>query len=130
MPGWVIAIQGKVRARGKGLSNPKLTTGEIEVEVEEFFLLSAAKVPPFSIADEMIEANEELRLKYRYLDMRRGNLTANLILRHLGDNSDPDLYLEYLEDPKGLIGRETERMLEVSSENPETLIDFIDFHFA
>ena len=52
---------------------------------------------------------------------------ANLILRHLGDNSDPDLYLEYLDDPQGLIARETSRMLEVSSENPETLIDFVDF---
>ncbi len=52
---------------------------------------------------------------------------SNLVLRHLGDTSDPDLYLEYLEDPQGLIGRETIRMLEVSTENPEALIDFIDF---
>ncbi|MDX2084280.1 MAG: hypothetical protein SFZ03_02700 [Candidatus Melainabacteria bacterium] len=52
---------------------------------------------------------------------------ANLILRHLGDETDPDLYLEYLDDPLGLINRETERMLEVSSQNPEALIDFIDF---
>jgi hypothetical protein len=52
---------------------------------------------------------------------------SNLVLRHLGDPTDPDLYLEYLEDPQGLIGRETIRMLEVSSENPEALIDFIDF---
>lgn len=55
---------------------------------------------------------------------------ANLILHHLGDESDPDLYLEYLEDPQGLINRETERMLEVSSANPEALIDFIDFIFS
>ncbi len=52
---------------------------------------------------------------------------SNLILRHLGDNTDPDLYLEYLDDPQGLIGRETVRMLEISAENPEALIDFIDF---
>lgn len=52
---------------------------------------------------------------------------ANLILRHLGDNADPDLYLEYLDDPQGLINRETERMLEVASRVPEALIDFIDF---
>ena len=52
---------------------------------------------------------------------------SNLILRHLGDSTDPDLYLEYLQDPQGLIGRETVRMLEVSSENPEALVDFIDF---
>jgi hypothetical protein len=55
---------------------------------------------------------------------------ANLILHHLGDESDPDLYLEYLEDPQGLINRETERMLEVAASNPEALIDFIDFIFS
>lgn len=55
---------------------------------------------------------------------------ANLILRHLGDNADPDLYLDYLDDPQGLISRETERMLEVASRVPEALIDFIDFIFS
>jgi hypothetical protein len=52
---------------------------------------------------------------------------ANLVLRHLGDDTDPELYLEYLQDPQGLINRETERMLEASLENPEALIDFMDF---
>ncbi len=56
--------------------------------------------------------------------------TANIILRQLGDASDPNLYLEYLDDPAGLINRETERMLEISSRNPEALIDFIDFIFS
>ena len=56
--------------------------------------------------------------------------TANLILRHLGDESDPELYLEYLDDPHGLINRETERMLEVAAKNPEALIDFIDFIYS
>lgn len=55
---------------------------------------------------------------------------ANLILRQLGDQTDPNLYLEYLDDPAGLINRETERMLEVSTRNPEALIDFIDFIFS
>lgn len=55
---------------------------------------------------------------------------ANVILRQLGDASDPNLYLEYLDDPTGLINRETERMLEISSRNPEALIDFIDFIFS
>jgi hypothetical protein len=55
---------------------------------------------------------------------------ANLILRQLGDDTDPNLYLEYLDDPSGLITRETERMLEVSTRNPEALIDFIDFIFS
>lgn len=52
---------------------------------------------------------------------------ANIILRHLGDPTDPNLYLEYLADPQGMIGRETIRMLEISTENPEALIDFLDF---
>jgi hypothetical protein len=55
---------------------------------------------------------------------------ANVILRQLGDETDPNLYLEFLEDPAGLINRETERMLEVSTRNPEALIDFIDFIFS
>lgn len=55
---------------------------------------------------------------------------ANLILRQLGDQTDPNLYLEYLDDPAGLINRETERMLEISTRNPEALIDFIDFIFS
>ncbi len=55
---------------------------------------------------------------------------ANLILRQLGDQTDPNLYLEYLDDPAALITRETERMLEVSTRNPEALIDFIDFIFS
>jgi hypothetical protein len=52
---------------------------------------------------------------------------ANLALGHLGDQNDPNLYLDFLKDPQSLIHRETERMLEVSAENPEALIDFIDF---
>lgn len=55
---------------------------------------------------------------------------ANLILRFLGDDTDPNRYLDYLHDPEGLINRETERMLEVSTRNPEALIDFIDFIFS
>lgn len=55
---------------------------------------------------------------------------ANVVLRQLGDESDPNLYLEFLDDPTGLINRETERMLEISTRNPEALIDFIDFIFS
>lgn len=79
---WVITIQGNVRSRGDGLENLKLATGEIEIEVSEFTVLSTSKTPPFSICDNTTEANEELRLKYRYLDIRRGGIIKNLILRH------------------------------------------------
>lgn len=79
---WVIAIKGKVVSRAEGMVNPKLPTGEIEVEVQELDILSKAKTPPFSISDETIAVNEELRLKYRYLDIRRGEIARNLIARH------------------------------------------------
>lgn len=79
---WVISIKGKVIARRDGMANPKLPTGEIEIEIEEFDVLSNAKTPPFSICDDTIEVNEELRLKYRYLDIRRGDIASKLVKRH------------------------------------------------
>lgn len=78
---WVISVKGKVKARAEGMTNPKLSTGEIEVEVFELAVLSQAKTPPFSICDESF-VNEEIRLKYRYLDIRRGFIAKNLLMRH------------------------------------------------
>lgn len=79
---WVISIRGQVSLRREGMANPKLATGDIEIFVEEMEILSKAKTPPFSICDEQIEVNEELRLKYRYLDIRRGDVAEKLIQRH------------------------------------------------
>lgn len=79
---WVITVKGTVRKRRDGMDNPKLSTGEIEVIIDQLEVLSKAKTPPFSIAEEQGEVNEELRLKYRYLDMRRGHLADKLLLRH------------------------------------------------
>lgn len=79
---WVLSAKGTVISRQPGMANPKLPTGEIEIEVKELEVLSKAKTPPFSISDETIEVNEELRLKYRYLDIRRGDIAAKLIKRH------------------------------------------------
>ncbi|MCB1109838.1 MAG: aspartate--tRNA ligase [Chlamydiia bacterium] len=79
---WVITAKGKVRARGEGLTNPKLDTGEIEIEVETFEILSKAKTPPFSICDDKTETHEDTRLKYRYLDIRRGDILEKLVMRH------------------------------------------------
>ncbi|WP_045216760.1 aspartate--tRNA ligase [Desulfonatronovibrio magnus] len=77
---YVMAIKGVVRARPKDMVNPNLQTGEIEVEVVEFRLLNKAKTPPFIIEDRM-DAAESLRLKYRYLDLRRPQMTSNLVFR-------------------------------------------------
>lgn len=79
---WVLSIKGKVIPRAEGMTNTKLTTGAIEIEAHEMEILSQAKTPPFSVCDEEIDVNEELRLKYRYLDIRRGPVSKNLQLRH------------------------------------------------
>lgn len=77
---YCMGIRGRVRARPQGMANPKLKTGEIEVLVEEFEVFNKSSTPPFAIEDQ-IDTNEDVRLKYRYLDLRRRPLKNNLILR-------------------------------------------------
>jgi aspartyl-tRNA synthetase len=77
---YVVAVKGKVRRRGAGLENPNMPTGAIEVVASELLLLNEAKTPPFSPAEDAI-ANEEVRLKYRYLDLRRTEMQHNFALR-------------------------------------------------
>ena len=81
-PEYVVAVTGKVRVRGEGLVNPNMPTGEIEIVAAETLLLNDAKTPPFPIADDAPITNEEIRLKYRYLDLRRPELQRNFLLRH------------------------------------------------
>ncbi len=78
---YVLAIKGKVVARPEGTINPKLLTGEIEITVEDLEILNESKPLPFSVEDGE-EVSEMLRLKYRYLDLRRPSLKNNIILRH------------------------------------------------
>ncbi|MBR1419701.1 MAG: aspartate--tRNA ligase [Selenomonadaceae bacterium] len=78
---FVIAIKGKVRERSKDTVNPDLETGEIEVVVNELRILNKAKTPPFYIQDG-IDSDENIRLKYRYLDLRRPEMQKNIMLRH------------------------------------------------
>lgn len=80
-PEWVIQVTGKVRPRPEGSENPDMPTGEIEVEAHELVILNPAKTPPFPINEET-EVDENVRLKYRYLDLRRERLQRNLELRH------------------------------------------------
>jgi aspartyl-tRNA synthetase len=77
---YVVAVKGSVRRRAAGLENPNMPTGEIEIVASELLLLNDAKTPPFSPADDAI-ANEEVRLKYRYLDLRRTEMQHNFALR-------------------------------------------------
>lgn len=78
---WVIAATGTVRPRGVGLENPKLATGQIEVLVETLEVLNMAKTPPFEL-DAAAKTNEETRLTYRYLDLRRSQMQQRLKVRH------------------------------------------------
>ncbi len=90
-PEWVVGIRGKVRSRGEQFSkkenkmvsaaNPNLATGEIEVEVLEASVFNRSETPPFEIADD-IDTREEIRLQYRYLDLRRPALQRSLRMRH------------------------------------------------
>jgi len=79
---YVLQITGMVHARPDGLANPNMATGEIEVEAEQIKILNTSKVPPFPIDDDGYKTTETLRLKYRYLDLRRQRLQRNLVLRH------------------------------------------------
>jgi aspartyl-tRNA synthetase len=78
---YVLAVKGKVTARPSGTINPNLATGEIEVYATDLRILNKAKTPPFNISDD-IEVDETIRLKYRYLDLRRNEMQKSLILRH------------------------------------------------
>ncbi len=78
---WVIAVKGKVIARGEGLANPKLVTGEIEIEVSALEVLNKAVTPPFEI-DNADKVNEETRLKYRYIDLRRDRMKEIMRVRN------------------------------------------------
>jgi aspartyl-tRNA synthetase len=78
---WVIQVEGKVSMRPEGMINPTLDTGEIEVVVNSVKILNSAKTPPIYI-NKVEEADEQTRLKYRYLDLRRDRMRNNLVLRH------------------------------------------------
>ena len=78
---YVLAVRGKVDPRPDGMVNPNLHTGEIEVLVSELKILNAAQTPPFLVEDN-IDVSENIRLKYRHLDLRRPQMQRNLLLRH------------------------------------------------
>ncbi|MCF0152805.1 MAG: aspartate--tRNA ligase [Megasphaera sp.] len=78
---YVLAVRGIVRMRDKDTVNPKMKTGTIEIRCEELRILNSSKTPPFYIEDN-IDVDEKIRLKYRYLDLRRPEMQNNLIMRH------------------------------------------------
>ncbi len=78
---YVIDVEGTVIERDSATINPNISTGKIEVQVENITILNASKTPPFSI-DDKVEVSEDVRLKYRYLDLRRPAMFETLKMRH------------------------------------------------
>jgi len=81
-PEWVIEVSGQIVKRPESMINPKIETGQVEMSVDSLEILSEAETLPFSIEESGYEINEEIRMKYRYLDLRRERLRDNLIVRH------------------------------------------------
>ncbi len=78
---WVLAIRGTVSRRPADMENPKLSTGAVEILVNELRILNTSDTPPFPL-DEDVEVSDNLRLQYRYLDLRRPEIANNLVMRH------------------------------------------------
>jgi aspartyl-tRNA synthetase len=95
---WVLQIKGLVRKRPTEMINPELATGEIEVEIQEITVLNESKTPPFLLNKDE-DVDENIRLKYRYLDLRRTKMARNMTLRHevikfIRDYLDEQSFLE------------------------------------
>jgi len=81
-PEWVLEITGKISQRPEKMINPKIATGKVEMQAENITVLAKAKTLPFSIEESGMEIGEEIRMKYRYLDLRRDRLKKNLEIRY------------------------------------------------
>ena len=107
---YVLLAKGVVRMRGEGAINKNLPTGEIEVQVDEFKILSAAETPPFEIVENS-KVNAELRLRHRYLDLRRPDMQRNIIARSKISKIARDYYAE-----QGFIDIETPNLCKPTPE--------------
>jgi len=81
-PEWVVSMEGIIQERPEQMVNPKLNTGKIELQAEKLEVLSKAKTLPFEIGERKENIGEDIRMKYRYLDLRRDKMKNNLVLRH------------------------------------------------
>ncbi len=116
-PEWVVKIDGIVKERPEGMQNPDLPTGKIEIEATGIEILAEAKTPPFPLDTAGYEIEEELRLKYRYLDLRRERLQKNLELRSLLTRKIRDYFYEH-----GFVEIETPLL---TKSTPEGSRDFV-----
>ncbi|MCP4168372.1 MAG: aspartate--tRNA ligase [Chloroflexi bacterium] len=113
---YVVQVHGVVGARPQGLVNPNLTTGEIEVSADRLVILNSAETTPFAINDEG-EVSDTVRLKYRYLDLRRLRMQRNIVLRH-----QVTAFIRNYLDQQGFIDIETPILLKST---PEGARDFV-----
>lgn len=113
---WTISIEGEVARRPEGNENPDLATGEIEVEADELQVLSASETPPFEI-DRERDVEEILRLKYRYLDLRRERMRDNIVFRH-----EVVKYMRDFLDERGFLEIETPLL---TASSPEGARDYL-----
>ena len=81
-PEWVISVTGKINTRPEKMINPNMVTGTVEMEAIDIEVLNQAKTPPFEVDKNTAGVDEELRLKYRYLDIRSDRMIKNVTLRH------------------------------------------------
>jgi aspartyl-tRNA synthetase len=108
---WVVQVSGSVRMRPADQFNPKMPTGEVELEAHEVTVLNEAKALPFVVSRDDEQIDENLRLKYRYLDLRRERMKRNLILRH-----EVVLFMRRYLSERGFIEVETPMMFKTTPE--------------
>jgi aspartyl-tRNA synthetase len=113
---WVVQVSGKVSKRPAGSENPNMPTGSVEVVADEVKVLNPSLTPPFYITDD-VDADESLRLKYRYLDLRRPQMQRNLMLRH-----QVVKYIRDFLDARGFLEIETPILIKST---PEGARDFL-----
>jgi len=108
---WVLQIEGVVQKRPEGMANPKMETGEVEIIAKNVTVLNPSKTPPFMVNTDNDLPDENMRLKYRYIDLRRERLTQNMVLRH----KVVKFMRDYL-DQKGFIEIETPILFKATPE--------------
>ena len=114
---FVLSVTGEVKPRPEGTENPKMPTGMVEVYIDKLEVLNRSEVLPFVLDDVNSEASEQIRLKYRYLDLRRDEMKNNLVIRHKAAKSMRD----YLDD-NGFLEMETPML---TKSTPEGARDYL-----